>query len=996
MRRRIRATRGRTPIASQEAHPVNAQPAPYAQAAPDAGNRHRANLDSRFTVEEDAFYGRYGWSLNPFLQVGDAITHLRTELGQLQSVPGDWRLEEVKTNIFLLACAVSDSADDCLGGKRIDLAKFKRKSRLLRPAFTALEKLLHARRWRARARLAGLRAWRHRWEEAVHALLRSCARRDGADMAAYRRAAGVLGSLLDEQFPGEFLARHIKSPRAFRSQDYSFEDILTLGERFCAQFTDRSRPYLVIGLRTAGSYFAPVLRAWMANQGYADTGIVTLRPKGGASGDEWRQVRRHAARGAMAVVIDEPVYQGVTLAVCIRMLHEAGFGPRSTAVLFPVHAAARDWRYTNATVALNGCHVVTMQPEETLRHGFVHAGGAEQALRGYFGERGWSSVGFAEDAHARRLNEHLQRTSDHAFHTRTKRVFAVQLAGPSGAGETRYVIAKSVGYGWEGYQAYFAARCLARFVPPVLGLRHGTLFSEWVGGGGTLQAESCDHRSMVDTLAEYVAARAGGLRFQEDPSPALCRESLQLGTDVLVDMLGDLYRPRFVASLKKRAIRARLAQLSSPRPSLVDGRIRACEWVNTDSGFLKTDFEQHGMGRMDQSVTDPAYDLADSMLSFGLTGEEERVLLERYARLAGDPQVAARLPLYKLLAGEAAMSTSLFLLRDPRLAARHLAFSKTYIDAWTFSMVHMARFCAGFMPPPPQAGRTDGPVVFSDVDGVIDRHLFRFPCTTQDGIRALALLRSHGLPVYLNTARSLHDVREYCAAFALPGGVAENGSCLWDALAGKEHVLVGPEVLEEVDRVREALERVPGVFTNHHYRCSIKAFTYGEAGTVPLPLPLVMEVLDRAGARALAVHQTTTDTAITFRDVDKGTGLLAMLRLIGREGAESIAIGDTEPDLAMFRVATRSHAPAHIWVRSLATLLGCQVADAAYQAGFLQIARRIVHGDGAGCPACVEPRFEASGQAGLLMDVLGEVERNEGRSPLRALLDLRAIRALAD
>jgi hydroxymethylpyrimidine pyrophosphatase-like HAD family hydrolase len=737
-----------------------------------------------------------------------------------------------------------------------------------------------------------------------------------------------------------------------------------------------------------------VLRAFMANQGYEDVGIVTLRPKGGASRDEWEPVRRYARRKAMAVVIDEPVYQGVTLAVCIRMLHEAGFGSCSTAVLFPVHVAARDWRYTNATVALNGCQVITMQPEETLRHGFVHGGQAEQVLRGYFGERGWTSVGFDEDARARKLNEYLQRTSDHAFHTRTKRVFAVQLGRPVGPGETRYVIAKSVGYGWEGYQAYFAAKCLARFVPPVLGLRNGTLFSEWVGSGDTLQAENLDHRSMVDTLAEYVAARAEGLRFREDPSPGLCRESLQQGTDVLVDILGDLYRPRFVASLKKRAIREQLSQLSSPKPSLVDGRIRACEWVSTPAGFLKTDFEQHGMGRMDQSVTDPAYDIADSILSFGLTLEEENALLGRYAQLAGDPAVAERLPLYKLLAGEAAMSTSLFLLQDPRLARRHFEFSKTYIDAWTYSMIQTARFCARFLPPATAAVDPEGRVVFCDVDGVIDRHLFRFPTTTQDGLRALALLRGHGLPVYLDTARSCHDVREYCAAYGLAGGVAENGSYLWDAVAGRGKVLVGQETLDEIDRVREALQRVPGVFTNHQYEYSIKAFTYGESGTVPLPMPLVTEVLDAANARTLAVHQTSTDTAITFRDVDKGTGLRAMLAFTGREGAHSIAIGDTEPDLAMFRVAGSSHAPAHIWVRSLATLVGCRVAGAAYQAGFLEIARRIVHGDGGNCPACKEPRFEATGQAGLLMGVLGDVERSEGRSPLRALLDARAIRAL--
>jgi hydroxymethylpyrimidine pyrophosphatase-like HAD family hydrolase len=966
-----------------------------AQFSPSGPDSHLASF---FTDTEAAFYGGYDWCLNPFLRVDEALGCLRTEIAQLQGVPADWRLKEVMTNIFLLACAVSDSADDCLGCKRVDFAKFKRKSRLLRPGLALLEIALALKERRARARLAGLRAWRARWEESLHAMLRASARRGPPDMGAYVQAASALRGLLDEPFPAQFLGRHIKSPRAFRSQDFSIEDILLLAERFCSECPEKRQPCLVVGLRTAGSYFAPVLRAYLANQGYVDVAIVTLRPKGGAGPDEWEPLRRLAGRGARAVVIDEPVYQGATLAVCMEMLFKAGFTPSSTVVLFPVHVAARDWRYTNARVALNGCRVITMQPEEAHRYDFLHAGGAEQVLRGYFAGRGWTSVTFIGDARASALNEHLHRTSDEAFHTRLKRVYAVQLARPGDPGETRYVIAKSVGYGWMGYQAFFAAKSLARFVPPVLGLHNGTLFSEWVGDGSVLQAEHCDRRRMVDTLAGYIAARAEGLRFEEDPSPALCRQSLQLGTDMLVDMLANTYRPRLVASLRKCAIRGQLSQLSGPKPALVDGKIRACEWVDTPVGFLKTDFEQHGMGRMDHSVTDPAYDLADSMLSFLLSPDEERALLERYASLTGDTGVSARMPLYKLLAAEAAMGTSLFLMQDPRLAVRHPEFSKTYIDAWTFAMIQMARFCAGFVDrSPPASHGTAGPVVFSDVDGVIDRHLFRFPTTTQDGLRALSLLKAHGLPVYLNTARSCHDVREYCAAYGLAGGVAESGSCLWDAIAGRERVLVDPAALGEIDRVREALGKVPGVFTNPYYRYSIKAFTYDETGTRPLSMPMVTEVLARVGARTLAVHQTTTDTAISFRDVDKGTGLAAMLGFIGREGAHSIAIGDTEPDLAMFRVATRSHAPSHIWVRSLATLLGCRIAGAAYQAGFLEIASAIVTGEGAqrGGPAGpVQPQFAADGQARLLIGVLGDADRGARSNLLSALLDARTIRAL--
>jgi len=58
--------------------------------------------------------------------------------------------------------------------------------------------------------------------------------------------------------------------------------------------------------------------------------------------------------------------------------------------------------------------------------------------------------------------------------------------------------------------------------------------------------------------------------------------------------------------------------------------------------------------------------------------------------------------------------------------------------------------------------------------------------------------------------------------------------------------------------------------------------------------------------------------------------------------AETIAVGDSEADLAMFKAATRSFAPANIGCRSAARLLGCEIMSEPYQRGLLQIAQRIV------------------------------------------------------
>jgi len=54
--------------------------------------------------------------------------------------------------------------------------------------------------------------------------------------------------------------------------------------------------------------------------------------------------------------------------------------------------------------------------------------------------------------------------------------------------------------------------------------------------------------------------------------------------------------------------------------------------------------------------------------------------------------------------------------------------------------------------------------------------IFGYPCTTAAGIEALSLLSGNGVSMALNTARSIAEVKEYCHAYGLAGGVAEHGA----------------------------------------------------------------------------------------------------------------------------------------------------------------------------------------------------------------------------
>jgi hydroxymethylpyrimidine pyrophosphatase-like HAD family hydrolase len=278
---------------------------------------------------------------------------------------------------------------------------------------------------------------------------------------------------------------------------------------------------------------------------------------------------------------------------------------------------------------------------------------------------------------------------------------------------------------------------------------------------------------------------------------------------------------------------------------------------------------------------------------------------------------------------------------------------------------------------------------------VLDRRIFGFPTTTAAGIRALQLLHAHGLAVAVNSARSAREIKEYCSAYGFVGGVAEYGSYVFDAVANKDCNLVSTEALAQLDELRRALRQIPGVFLNDGYQYSIRAYTYERNGMVPLPTTLLPTLMARFHFDRLRWHQTTIDTTIVAKDVDKGRGLKALLAWAGRPDLETVAVGDSEPDFAMFRVASRSFAPAHISQQRFVRALGCRIARYPYQLGLLAIVRSLIHSREGSCQLCLPSKLERGPHDDLFLDLLAAADRNPVHLMLRALLHPAALRALA-
>lgn len=938
---------------------------------------------------ELAFYRGYEWSLNPYLTVREAFDHIHEESKRLHATSlSKWQVDEVATNLFLLSCGVLNCAEECLRGYAPTIPARLAAKGVVRRACRFIE-------WASAPRLSRRRLarWREQWLAAIIEFLTFMLPGQAVDVDELARAADKL-AMRAQALPRCGLAdARLGAPTPFSRLDLTHHDLLALGERYVARCPDRSQPILLIGLRTSGSYFAPLLKALFQSRGYRDVQFMTIAPNKGAGREEEGRLRRFAAHGYSANLVDDPPYTSSTLLGALEIVTRAGFAPGQVRVIAATHPAKRRW-----FAWLPRDNVITLEPEQWHKAQLLDPTLISARLADYFGSRGFEHIEVDDGGGARAMNASLQAVATDERGVRLKRVFEVRLETPDREKQIKYVLAKSVGWGWYGYAAFLMAHRLAGHVPALVGLRDGILYMEWIP---RRERGVRPHFDQVAACASYVAARARRLKLK--PGHAIPQRHSN-GVRLLAKALCRAYGPPLTSLLMRTRLIRKLQGARCPCPALIDGNMLAGEWLPGPDGPLKVDFEHHGLGKAAVNLFDPAYDLADSILNLALSPEQERDLIQRYAAETGDAKIAERLFTYKLLCGLWAMNeVQEHLFSSARGSEAQRNYHCRFMNAWNFLTVQTANHC-GARCSPRREPSWRAPLVVLDIDGVLDRRIFGFPCTTAAGIEALSLLRAHGLSVALNTARSVSEVKDYCKAYALAGGVAEHGSYVWDAVHQRERVLVSGEALRQLRELRDHLRLIPGVFLDERHQYSIRAFTYREK-----PLGLVQTLLSSARASSigdgalshisthilhellvdlnldrLTFRHSPLDTAVIAKEVDKGSGLIALRDWVLSESAETVAIGDGEPDLAMFRVATRSFAPANVACRRQARLLGCQIVPHADQRGLLEIARMLVHPDGGHCPQCSDLHLRSTDE--LFFSLLRAADGNPATHLIKAIL----------
>src|SRR5581483_11070622 len=130
--------------------------------------------------------------------------------------------------------------------------------------------------------LANLRRWRQAWADVVtdftqHALVNS-------NRSSAVKDRDRMKELLPARFGKTVGCIRPKIPAFFRSRDFATPDCLELARKFARDYADSHRPAIVVGLRTAGSFLAPLTCAYLRAHG-RDARWIAIRPSK-ACGDE--------------------------------------------------------------------------------------------------------------------------------------------------------------------------------------------------------------------------------------------------------------------------------------------------------------------------------------------------------------------------------------------------------------------------------------------------------------------------------------------------------------------------------------------------------------------------------------------------------------------------------------------------------------------------------------------------------------------------------------
>lgn len=715
----------------------------------------------------------------------------------------------------------------------------------------------------------------------------------------------------------------MRVPTAFHSFDQHPDDSWWLVRAFMQRYPERRGPLCVVGVRTSGSYLAPLHAAAFRACGESSVDVLTYRPGRPFLRSERAVLSAVARDDGWVLIADDPPASGTALASTARAVAKAGVPASRIVFLIPTFGTAeqlparlRDWPAVLQPWADWTIH--DRLACEPVRRTLADLVGPEMEVREV------TTLGNPCPA-------------DERGHVRAR--FTVRLAD-RGTGEEmrRDLVVEGAGIGYLGRQGVAVANAIADHVPHVYGFADGLLYRDWLPPV-TRPGSGAPAAALAEMVASYVYARRKSL-----PAPSASVASLagrdpvwEVAGKVLSGQYGQLSvpaRPLLLEPLIRRL-------LEHEQPTVLDGKTDLRHWLPDPllAGELrKADFYQRAFGHHDLASYDPVFDLAGAAAD-PPTHDFEQQVRRAYQRVSGDEVDGERWLLYRLAQlwrlGHAGDLGRLD-VKQRSAAAVHDYLAELYLRG---------------LPP------ATGPLCAIDLDGVLECHALGFPATSPTGALALRALVAHGYRPVLATGRSVPEVRDRCLAFGLAGGVAEYGAALY--FDGESVDLRPAQSRVLLDRVRDQLSRHAAVVVDPRYQYSVRA----SCGDGPLPADIVNEVRS-LGAAELQIVNGIGQTDIIATGIDKGSGLRALAALMSDPGC-AFAMGDTASDIPLFACAQLARAPRNADFGDCA--VSVQRTRHAYQAGLSEACADLLGHRPGRCPICRPSAFAPRTKAVLTM-----------------------------
>ena len=286
----------------------------------------------------------------------------------------------------------------------------------------------------------------------------------------------------------------VRVPTCFRSFDQHPDDIRELVRRFVRSHP-MSTPLCVVGVRTSGSYLAPLCAGALRAAGVTSVAVLTYRP-----GRPWRRaeaktVREVVAAGGKVLLTDDPPVSGTALAETAHAI--CGLGVPDTAIV-PLLALS-DTEVPKPLARWSG---VYLRRDEWSVHDRLTEGAVSETLAALLGpghgvvasRQPWPARGYQRGRAGARFSVQVTRTD-----------------GPTRRSE---IAVEGAGLGYLGRHAIAVASALPGYCPQVYGLADGLLYREWIPGA----LGAPDAAELALAVTDYVVARGRAMRVGADPT----------------------------------------------------------------------------------------------------------------------------------------------------------------------------------------------------------------------------------------------------------------------------------------------------------------------------------------------------------------------------------------------------------------------------------------------------------------------------------------------